>query len=98
MLWGGVSHRAEVLGVRRLASLVGARDSEVDQTHVTRRRHHDVARLEVAHDDRRTLAVQVSKHVTDADHPVENITLWQWGVRLLLSLLQRHAGDIFHHE
>src|SRR5262249_5629742 len=98
MLRGGIRHRAEVLGVRRLASLVGAGDAEVDQAHVTRRRHHDVAWLEVAHDDRRTLAVQVGEHVTDADHPIEDVALRQRGVRLLLSLLQRHAGDIFHHE
>jgi len=75
LLGGGVARRAQEHGILRLPRLEEAGDPEVDQLHLALVRQHNVARLEIAEDDRRRLVVQIGQHVTELPRDVQRLGL-----------------------
>ena len=91
-----VALRADHRGVAQ--RLEQARDAEIDQLDLPRRRQHHVRRLEVAIDHRRFKVVQVFERVENLQGHVDNLALGKLAAGAFELLFESDSLDKFHHE
>ncbi len=98
LLRRGVARRAQQQRVLRLARLEVAGDAEVDQLQRPARLKHDVARFQVAEDDRRVLLVEIVEHHCQLPGPDQRLPLVEATRRSAYDRIQRLTGHVFHDQ